>query len=63
MAVEQYDIDWLQEQIYDLKDSVLDLETLVEQLQMEITLLTNDLNTIKTEGCYRFIEDKNHKHE
>lgn len=63
MAVEQYDIEWLQEQIYDLKNTVLDLETIVERLQMEITLLTNDLNTIKTEGCYRFIEDKNHKHE
>lgn len=56
MAVEQYDIDWLQEQIYQLQDQI-------RELQMENTLLRNDLNTIKHEGCYRFVEDKNHKHE
>jgi len=63
MAVEDYELEWLQEQIYELQNTVRDLESTVEQLQMENTLLQNDLNTIKTEGCYRFIEDKNHKHE
>jgi len=56
MAVEEYDIEWLQEQIYELQDAI-------RELQMENTLLHNDLNTIKNEGCWRFIEDKNHKHE
>jgi prefoldin subunit 5 len=49
-------IQWLQEQIWELQRQM-------EQLQMENQLLTNDLNTIKLEGCYRFIEDKHHKHE
>ena len=56
MAVEEYDIEWLQEQIWALEEQV-------RELQMENTLLRNDLNTIKTEGCYRFIEDKDHRHE
>ena len=56
MAVEEYDIKWLQEQIYELQGEI-------RELQMENTLLRNDLNIIKTEGCWRFIEDKNHKHE
>ena len=56
MAVEEYDIEWLQEQIYELKDAI-------RELQMENTLLKNDLNTIKMEGCYRFVEDANHKHK
>jgi archaellum component FlaC len=61
--VKSYELEWLQEQIYELQHSVRSLEATVEQLQMENTLLTNDLNTIKTEGCWRYIEDKNHKHE
>lgn len=56
MSVQHHELEWLQEQIYNLQNEV-------KQLQMENTLLANDLNTIKTEGCYRFIEDKNHKHE
>ena len=55
MAVEEYDIEWIQEQIYELQGSIL-------ELQMENTLLRNDLNTIKNEGCWRFIEDPNHTH-
>ena len=49
-------IQWLQEQIWELQHSI-------EHLQMENTLLRNDLNTLKTEGCWRFVEDVNHKHE
>ena len=56
MAVEEYQIEWLQEQIWALEQKI-------DELQMENTLLRNDLNTIKNEGCYRFVEDKNHKHE
>jgi predicted transcriptional regulator len=55
MAVEEYDIEWIREQIYELQGSIL-------ELQMENTLLRNDLNTIKNEGCWRFIEDPNHTH-
>jgi archaellum component FlaC len=61
-CVKHYELEWLQEQIYELQGSIRDLETTVEQLQMENTLLHNDLNTIKTEGCYRFIEDPKHTH-
>jgi regulator of replication initiation timing len=57
-----YELEWLQEQIYKLQSIISDLQTTVEQLQMENTLLRNDLNTIKTEGCYRFIEDPKHTH-
>jgi regulator of replication initiation timing len=53
--VKHYELEWLQEQIYNLQEDV-------RQLQMENTLLRNDLNTIKTEGCWRFIEDPNHTH-
>lgn len=62
-CVKHYELEWLQEQIYELQHSVRSLEATVERLQMENTLLTNDLNVIKTEGCWRYIEDKNHKHE
>ena len=55
-CVKHYELEWFQEQIYELRDAI-------RELQMENTLLRNDLNTIKTEGCYRFVEDKNHKHE
>ncbi len=48
-------IQWLQEQIWELQSEI-------EKLQMENTLLTNDLNTLKTEGCWRFVEDSKHKH-
>jgi prefoldin subunit 5 len=54
--IDQYEqIQWLQEQIWTLQRNV-------EQLQMENTLLRNDLNTLKTEGCWRFVEDVNHEH-
>ncbi len=55
MAVEEYDIEWLQEQIYQLQDSI-------RELQMENELLRNDLNTIKMEGCWRFVDDPKHTH-
>ena len=56
MAVEEYDIEWLQEQIYQLQGSV-------RELQMENELLRNDLNIIKVEGCWRFHENNNHLHK
>ena len=55
-CVKHHELEWIQEQIYELQSEI-------RELQMENTLLRNDLNTIKTEGCYRFVEDKNHKHE
>lgn len=56
MAVEEYEIEWLQEQIYDLQSEI-------RELQMENTLLRNDLNTIKMEGCWRFVENPAHVHK
>jgi hypothetical protein len=49
-------IQWLQEQIWELQSSI-------EQLQMENTLLRNDLDIIKTEGCWRFVENPQHIHK
>jgi regulator of replication initiation timing len=54
-SVELYDIEWLQEQIYQLQESV-------RELQMENELLRNDLNSIKMEGCWRFVDDPDHTH-
>jgi len=48
-SVEYYDIEDLQEQIWAL-------EAQIRELQMENTLLRNDLNTIKNEGCWKFYE-------
>ena len=48
-------VEWVHEQIYELKDAIL-------ELQMENTLLRNDLNIIKNEGCCRFIENPEHPH-
>lgn len=62
-CVQHYELEWVQEQIYDLQSTVRDLESKVEQLQMENTLLRNDLNTIKNEGCWRFIENAKHEHK
>jgi archaellum component FlaC len=53
--VDRWDHDDLQQQVWSLKETV-------EQLQMQLTLLTNDLNTIKMEGCWRFVEDPKHIH-
>ena len=56
MAVEPYEIEWLQEQIWALEEKI-------RELQMENTLLRNDLNIIKNEGCWRFVENPNHNHK
>jgi peptidoglycan hydrolase CwlO-like protein len=45
--VEYYEIEWLQDQIYKLMDSVRDLEIKVDQLQKENQMLRHDLNTIE----------------
>ena len=55
-CVKHYELEWLQDQIYELQDAI-------RELQMENTLLHNDLNTIKHEGCWRFVEKKDHTHK
>jgi len=55
-CVKHYELEWLQEQIYELQGAI-------RELQMENTLLRNDLNVIKNEGCWRFIENPNHTHK
>lgn len=55
-CVKQYELEWVQEQIWALEEKI-------RELQMENTLLRNDLNTIKNEGCWRFYENPEHKHE
>ena len=56
MAVEDYELEWVQEQIWELQGQI-------RELQMENELLRNDLNTIKLEGCWRFVENPNHTHK
>ena len=46
-----------------LKDEVSELKNVIAQLQMENTLLRNDINTLKTEGCWHFVKNPEHKHE
>ena len=55
-CVKDYQLEWVQEQIWEL-------ERKVEELQMENTLLRNDIQTLKTEGCWRFVEDAKHHHK
>jgi hypothetical protein len=55
-CVKHYELEWLQEQIYELQDAI-------RELQMENNLLRNDLNTIKNEGCWRYIEQPTHSHK
>jgi regulator of replication initiation timing len=62
-SVEPYEIEYLQEQIYNLSDDIRDLQSKVDELQMENTLLKQDLTIIKNEGCWRFVEDSNHIHK
>ena len=55
-CAKHYELECIQQQINDLLEEV-------KQLQMENTLLRNDLNIIKTEGCYRFVENPVHSHK
>ena len=54
-CVKDYQLEWVQEQIWALEEQI-------RQLQDENTLLRNDLNTIKNEGCWRFVENPEHPH-
>ena len=60
---DRWDLDNIQQDVWELEHTVQEQQKTIEELQMALTLLTNDLNTIKMEGCWRFVEDKNHKHE
>ena len=55
-CVQHHELEWVQEQIWELQEQI-------RELQMENTLLRNDLNTIKNEGCWRFIENQQHTHK
>lgn len=57
------DSDYLRDLIYDLQSDVRELCVILERLSLENQLLRNDLETIKNEGCWRFIENKNHSHK
>ena len=61
--VKSYEIEMLQDQIYNLISDIRDLQSKVEDLHMENTLLRQDLTTIKNEGCWRFVEDPGHTHK
>ena len=54
-CVKHYELEWVQEQIWAV-------EKQIRELQMENELLRNDLNTIKNEGCWRFVENPEHPH-
>ena len=57
------DLDYLQQQVDALQSTVNNLIQINERLDMEVTLLRNDLDIIKTEGCWRFVENPQHIHK
>lgn len=57
------DLDYLQQQVDALQSTVNNLIQINERLDMEVTLLRNDLDIIKTEGCWRFVENPQHMHK
>ena len=57
------DLDYLQQQVDTLQSIVNNLIQVNERLGMEVTLLRNDLDIIKTEGCWRFVENPQHIHK
>jgi|Wag4MinimDraft_6_1082665.scaffolds.fasta_scaffold215563_1 hypothetical protein len=57
------DLDYLQQQVDALQSIVNNLIQVNERLGMEVTLLRNDLDIIKTEGCWRFVENPQHIHK
>lgn len=57
------DLDYLQQQVDALQSIVNNLIQVNERLGMEVTLLRNDLDIIKTEGCWRFVENPQHMHK
>jgi len=64
------DLDFLQQQVNALENVVEKLTQLTERLdqtverhEMENTLLRNDLDIIKREGCWRFVENPQHIHK
>lgn len=52
----EYDLEYMQEQIYALQSETNDL-------RMEIVLLRQEIDRIKTEGCWRFYENPDHEHK
>ena len=55
-CVKSYELEWLQDQIYDLQNEI-------RNLQMENELLRQDLTIIKNEGCWKFVENPKHVHK
>ena len=52
----EYDLEYMQEQIYALKNET-------DELRMEMSLLRQEVNRIKSEGCWRFYENSDHEHK
>jgi archaellum component FlaC len=61
--IEHYELECIKKQLYTIEDTMRNLTDTIEKLQMENTLLSNDLNTLKTEGCWHFIKNPEHNHE
>lgn len=61
--IERYEFDHLREQLYQLQDKIVDLTYRNELLEQAVELLTVEVNLIKTEGCWRYFENPNHKHK
>ena len=57
------DQDELKRKITELETHVKNQNEIIGNLMMEITLLKNDLETIKQEGCWRFVENSYHQHK
>ena len=44
---DRWDLDSLQQDVWELEHTVRKQQKVIDELQMAVTLLTNDLNTIK----------------
>ena len=58
----QNELEWVQEQIYELQNTVQELKSTVEQLFQENTLLRADFELVKNEGCWLSKQDADHLH-
>jgi len=52
-CVKHHELEWVQEQIYNLVSQVRELENKVDQLQKENQMLRHDLNTIENNTTER----------
>jgi len=61
--VNRWDHEYLQEQVWDLENTVREQQETIKQIELELTLLKRDFELVKNEGCWRYVEDPKHEHK